>query len=49
MLKKSHYLMGLLNQSPFKKLFPVLIRNIKDVLYSQLFTVKTRKPLATKF
>ena len=31
--------MGFLNQSPFQELFPVLIRNIKDVLYSQLFTV----------
>ena len=41
--------MGFLNQSPFQELFPVLIRNIKDVLYSQFFAVETRKPLATKF
>jgi hypothetical protein len=45
----SNYMMCLLNQSPFQELYPVAIRNIRAAVYSQLFTVKTRKPLATKF
>jgi len=45
----SNYLMGLLNQTPFQELFPVLIRNIRVVLYSKLFTVKTGKSFEIKF
>ena len=41
--------MGFLNQSPSQELFPVLIRNIKDVLYSQLFTVKPESPSQLNF
>ena len=44
----TNYMMGLLSHSAFQELFAVPIRNIKYVLCSQLFTVKTRKPLATK-
>ena len=41
--------MGFLNQSPFQELFPVLIRNIKDELYRQLFTVKPESPSQLNF
>jgi len=44
----SNYLMGLLNQSPLKEMFPVLIRNIRAVVCGQIFTVKTRKSFETK-
>jgi len=47
--KVSKYVMGFLNQSPSQELFPVLIRNIKDVLYSQLFTVKPESPSQLNF
>ena len=41
--------MGLLSHSAFQELFAVPIQNVKDVLCSHLFSVKTRKPLANIF
>jgi len=45
----TNYMMGLLSHSAFQELFAVPIQNVKDVLCSHLFSVKTRKPLANIF
>ena len=45
----SKSVMGLFNQRTLQDVFPVLIRKLRGVVYSQLCTVKTRKPSQLNF